>query len=332
MKKTHLDIWAKEIIKKTGFVFKKEIRRSFYYSSDKIRNIILSGLYKNKPAVLKIYDDPRLTNEPIALDIFNKQNKSKILKAPEVYAYKVLSAKKGWLIMEKLPENSQPFKRPLQPNERKKFLELYLEYRKSFPNKPTRPLFLSENLSPHQFHIFRIYRWFQLANDKEADLIMLGKRPTFNFKEFIPKFEKGLNLIQKEFKNRKMVWCHGHFNPAEVFKAPQENIYYLLDFMHTKMYPGGYELAFIIWSDWLMHADWKMNYSTWKKGIDEWLLEFQWVAKKLNIKKFESLMRASLVERSLGTVLADVVATDRPREEKKKRLALIYKLLDELLY
>ena len=128
-----------------------------------------------------------------------------------------------------------------------------------------------------------------------------------------------------------MVWCHGHFNPAEVFKAPQENIYYLLDFMHSKMYPEGYEFAFIIWSDWLMYADWRTNYQTWKKGIDEWLFELKPVAEKLNIKRFESLMRAVLVERCLGTILADITAVDRPKQEKNKRLALIYKFLDELL-
>ena len=71
-KQTHLDIWAKEIVKKTGFVLEKEIYRGYYYSQDYVRNLILSGLYKGKPAVLKIYDDPRLCEEPNALAFFNK--------------------------------------------------------------------------------------------------------------------------------------------------------------------------------------------------------------------------------------------------------------------
>jgi len=37
MNKTHLDIWAKEVIKETGFVLKKEIKRSFYYSPAQTR-------------------------------------------------------------------------------------------------------------------------------------------------------------------------------------------------------------------------------------------------------------------------------------------------------
>jgi hypothetical protein len=328
--KTHLHIWAEKIIKKTGFVFKKEISRGYYYTKDKIRSLIIGGLYKNKPAVFKIYDDPRLTDEPIAVKNFNKSNKSKIIKAPKVYKYEVVSPKKGWFIMEKMPEGSKDFKRPIKPEDRKLFAKLYLEYRKNFSAKPARSLTLSENLPAHQFHIFRINRWFQLANNKEAERVMSGQKPILNPREFIPRFEKGLDLIRQEFKQRKMVWCHGHFNPAEIFKHPKENIYYLTDFMHSKMYPEGYELSFIIWSDWIMHADCRMSYLEWKKGIDSWVLEFKPIVKKLKVKRFNSLMRASLVERSIGAILADICATDGPRQEKIKRINLIYKLLDNL--
>ena len=127
-----------------------------------------------------------------------------------------------------------------------------------------------------------------------------------------------------------MIWCHGHFNPAEIFKHPKESIYYLIDFAHAKMCPEGYEFAFIIWSDWIMNADWRMNYSEWKQGIDDWISEFKWVAKKLNVKRFQSLIRASLVERSFGAILADICASDKARQEQIKRIALIYQLLNEL--
>jgi hypothetical protein len=330
MDKTNLHIWIKEIAKKTGFVLGKEIYQGEYYSPDRIRNLIFEGQYQNKTAVLKVYDDPRLTDEPVAQDTFNKKNKSKILRAPEVYNYEITSPKKGWLIMEKLPENGYFLKQPLDPKERKQFLELYLEYRKNSPSKPTRVLTLAENLPAHEFHTFRISRWFQLATDKEAELVMSGQKPILKPKKFIPRFEKGLTLIRQEFKRRKMVWCHGHFKPHEIFKVSERGIYYLTDFAHSKMYPEGYEFGFIIWADWIMSANWRMTYPQWKKGIDEWLAEFQWLAKKLKIKRFQSLMKASLVERSLGTILADICATDRPAEEKRKRISLLYQFLDEL--
>jgi len=331
MKNTQIDIWAKEIIKKTGFILKKELRRGYYYTEDRVRSLILAGLYKNKPAVLKIYDDPRLTDEPIALKSFNKINKSKILKSPRVYAYKIVSPQKGWSIMERIPKEFECFVRPIKPEQRKLIASLYLEYRKNFPSKPTRELMLAESLNADQFHIFRINRWLELCTIKEAERKLRKKRPILNPKEFVPRFEKGLNLIRQEFKNRKMIWCHGHFNPAEVHTAPDKKIYYLLDFAHTHMYPEGYEFGFIIWSDWIMHGNWKTGYKKWKQGIDGWVGELKIIARKLKVKRSDSLMRASLVERCLGAILADICASNMPDTEKRGRISLIYKLLDELL-
>jgi hypothetical protein len=331
MNKTHLDIWSKQIIKKTNFKPKKEIKRAEYYAFGKTRVLIFTGQYKNKPAVLKIYDDPRISEEPLAQIKFNQQNKSKILRAPEVYKHEIASPQKGWLIMEKIPETAISFKRPLKPEQRKEFLEIYLEYRKNFPIKANRPLNLSENLPADKFHLFRIARWFQLANDKEAEIIISGQKPVLDPKEFIPRYIKGLSLIEKEFKKRKMIWSHGLFNPTKIFKDKSQNKYYLIDFGHNKMYPEGYELAFIIWADWFLETDWRMKYSDWKNGIDQWLLELKPIAKELKLRNFQSLIKVGLVERCLGTILADICATDRLRKEKEKRIALLYRFLDKLL-
>ena len=155
IKKSNLEIWGEEIAKENNFVIDEKIYQGEYYTADKIRNIIFSGSYKNKPAVLKIYDDPRLTDEPISLENFNKQNKSKILKAPELYDHQIVSLQKGWLIMEKLPEGDF-FQSPLNKDEKKEFLNVYLEYRRNFPTTPSRKFALVENLSASKFHLFRI--------------------------------------------------------------------------------------------------------------------------------------------------------------------------------
>ena len=91
-----------------------------------------------------------------------------------------------------------------------------------------------------------------------------------------------------------MIWCHGHFKPNEIYVVPKSNTYYLIDFAHTKMYPEGYELAFIIWSDHLMATDWKLDYSEWKRGIDEWVDIFKNLQSELGLTNFDELMKASL--------------------------------------
>ena len=323
-------ILADEICEETEFVLDRMIYAGNYYKKKDIRNMIFSGLYKNKAAVLKIYDDRRLTDEPLSLKYFNKKNKSKILFAPKIYDYKILSGRAGWLITEKLPESGKFFKQPLARGERKEFLNAYLEYRKYFPKKPHRALTLAEKLRGDEFHIFRINRWFELAIMGNEEEYLKSKRRILKPAEFIPRYRKALEIIKKEFKNRKMVWCHGHFRPHEICKI-SDNKYYLIDFAHTKMYPEGYELGFIIWADWLIGADWKMDYRKWKKGIVEWIDEIKLMNKKLKLKRINSLIRASLIERCLGTILADVTASERPFKEKSARIKLLYKLLNDLI-
>lgn len=331
MSKSNLEIWGEKIANENNFLIDKKIYQGEYYSSGKIRNVIFSGVYKNNPAVLKIYDDPRLSDESASLKKFNKQNKSKILIAPKLFACQKISVYKGWLIMEKL-SNGKFFQPPLNKKGKEDFLNIYLEYRRNFPTMPFRKLTLAENLPANKFHLFRINRWLELANNKEAEqVIVKNNQPILIPDEFIPRFEKGCKIIDKEFQKRKMIWCHGHFKPKEIFKVKDKKQYYLTDFAHSKMYPEGYELSFIIWADCLMGENYHKKYSEWKKGIDEWTAMFEKLNEDyLKIDNFSALMKTGLIERILGTILADITATDRPRKEKKERIELLYQLFDEL--
>jgi len=82
---------AAEISKETGFALGKEMYHGTYYTQEKVRDVIFEGIYEEKPAILKIYDDPRLNYEPVSQEDFAKTNQSKILKAPKVYKYKIIS-------------------------------------------------------------------------------------------------------------------------------------------------------------------------------------------------------------------------------------------------
>jgi len=320
-----------KITKETGFVIDKEIYRGTYYTKNNIRNIIYSGNYKNKPAILKFYDDPRITEEPISLSTFAKSNKSKVLTAPKLYKKKIISAHTGWFIAEKIPDDFKKYKTPLNKAEREEFLQIFLDYRKNFPKQPTRKLYLAEKLSAENFHFFRINRWFELAQKKEADRLVSNKKLFLN-EEFLNLYEKAIEEIRKEFKNRKMIWCHGHFKPHEIFTDKKRSKYYLIDFAHTAMFPEGYELAFIVWSDYLVALEkWNLPFGKWKKGVDEWIVDIENLAGELKYKNYKSLIRASIIERILGTILADITASDRLDKEKTRGINLMTRLLEDLL-
>lgn len=317
---------SKRIHKQIGFKKAKKVYEAGYYSSGTSRNVIYTGECRNKPTAFKYYDDYRITDEPISLKRFHEHNKSKILTAPELIDYKIINSKRGWFVMEKLPDNARNYSSPINKAERKEFINLFLEYKKNFPKKPTRRLLLGEQLPPNKFNIARMNKWFLLANDKFSEL----KDPEINPREFIPRFVKALDIVEKEFRNRKMVWIHGHFKPKEIFKVSDKK-FYLTDFAHTHCYPEGYELAFIIWADWLITADWKLKYSEWRRGVFSWIDDLEPVARKLKIKNYEKLIFASIIERIMGSITADIFLSQRSRQEKLNRIKLLYNLFDELV-
>lgn len=326
--KTQLHFWAESEAEKNGFQVKNILYQAGYYVKNNVRNIIYDGFFNNKQAVMKVYDDPRMSIEPISLKAFHQHNTSKILTAPKLHKTKVVSPHKGWLIMEKLT-GGEFLKSPLDSTGRQKFVEIFLEYRLNFPTKPTRPLTLAEQLTPDEFHHYRIHRWFELATSVEAELILNNKPPILNPKQFLPRFTAGIKLIRQEFSKREKIWCHGHFKPKEIYQT--DNKYYLTDFAHSQFYPIGYEFAFIIWADYLMASDYLQPYAKWKVGIFDWIDKLELVAKKLKIKNYQSLIKASLIERIIGTLLADICVSDFPRERKLQMVKYLYKLFDELV-
>jgi len=319
-----LDIEAKKISKENQFKINKKIYQAYSVYLKRFRNAIYDGYYNGQPAILKIYDEERINDEPIALKYYNSINNSKILLAPKLYKYKILSSTRGWLIMEKI--NGKLFKSPLNQKQRQEFLNLYLIYRQMFPEKSYKNLTLTEKLRADEFHIFRLNKWLKMATEKQAE----DKLEIIKGNEFLPRYRKVINSTGQKFKNRKMIFCHGHFKPKEIFKI-NNNKYYISDFGHTKMYPEGYELAFIIWADYLVPGNWKLNYSQWKQGVENWIRDLEPVAQKFKIKNYKKLIKISLAERVLGAILADVRATDKPKLEKIKRIKLLYKLIDDLI-
>lgn len=326
--KIKLNLLAKQIARQNNFKINKLIHTGFYYKKENIRNLIFSGKYKNQPAVLKVYNDSRISLEATAHKYFLTKNKSQIILAPKIYKHKILSSHTGWIIEQQIPKSAKQLKSPLDQIDRQKFTELYFEYRKNFSNKPNRQLNLVENLPADKFHLFRLSRWFELATASEIDRQIKNQKTILNFSEFLKYYLIGIKIIEKEFKNQPMIWCHGHFRPKALFQDRDK--YYLFDFSQSKMYPQGYELAFIIWADYLMPSNYSQHYSIWKKPIFEWVKIFEPVAKKLKIKNYNKLIRASLIERILGTILADVCAGELPDLEKRKRIKHLYQLFDEV--
>jgi len=323
--------WAKKVAGQQQFDLGELLYEGTYYDEDHVRNGVWDGSYQGKQAVLKVYQDPRLSDEPTSLQKFHEYNTSTKLTAPQVYASEVVTPHKGWMILEKLPDSGSFFKSPLSAEDRAQFLRAYLEYRRNFPTKPWREMTLVESLPSDKRYLFSINRWLELANNKESERRLQNQALLLPPDEFIPRYTKVLAAIAEEMGQRKTIWCHGHFKPKELYRAPNGMIY-LTDFAHTTVCPEGYEFGFMIWSDWFMDGgDWRLDYAGWKKGIDAWLNDLRPIVDQLKIERPDDLLRVSLLERTIGAILADVTAADRPREEAEKRNTLFFQLIDDLL-
>ena len=62
-----------------------------------------------------------------------------------------------------------------------------------------------------------------------------------------------------------------------------------------------------------------------------WMDELRPLAQELGIEESETLLQASMLERSMACILADVMATDRPMEEKRARIDLLSQLAERCL-
>lgn len=326
--KLPLELEAARVAKAQKFVIEKEMYRGSFYSPRHVRNLIYSGRFAGKPAILKIYDDPRLTDEPRSLAAFHQANKSKKLAAPTLYAWAMASPYAGWMIVERLPAGGTFFQTPLTATARKEFLAVYREYRNFFPSKPTRELELAEQLPADEFTSLRLNRFLALAHEKEAARAMKGEKRLFTSKD-IRLYTEGIQLVRAGLHERPMTWCHGHFKPQEVYKTKQGK-YYLLDFAHTHLFPQGYEFGFMVWADHLMTLQEKSSFKEVKNSIDQWIQDFTPIAKELRWDYFASLARVSLLERILGTIFADIGASDQPFVVKRQKIDLLWKVFDAL--
>ncbi len=325
-----LRAWADELCRQTGFERGEELYAGVFYAKDNVRDLVIAGTFQGQPAVLKLYDDQRLCYEPRGLAAFHQHNRSRILTAPKLLASAMLTPKKGWLIMERLPSGGEWYPRPMSPDQRQTFLKLFREYRHSFPTQSPFPPTLSERLSAGEFHAHRIGRWAQLANETEEATLLAGQPPVLEAGTFVPLYERTLSVIRRQFAGRPMIWCHGHFKHREVYILDGGQRAYLIDFAHVKTYPIGYELAFMAWADWIMTDTWRMDATAWQAGMQTWIDSLIPIAKQLEYDRPEELVRASLLERVVGSILADVVGSDRSPEEKRGYLRHLLPLLKDM--
>jgi len=320
-----LDSWADEITERHGLRRRGELQRTTHDLSDRLRNVVWEVEYEDCPAVLKVYEDDVVNVEAESLRAFHDSNRSEVLTAPKLYLFEIVSLTKGWLLIEKLPEDGRFLESPLEQDERGRFVELFCEYRRNFPRRPNRPLALAEAQDAYRFHSFRTMRALATASSRDQQRVFAGEPPVLQPEELLPRLEATLDRIRAVCKGRELHWGHGHFKPADLF-AYGDGRFAITDFGHTKMLPDGFEEALAIWWDQLITTD-PDSYDDWRPQIDDWARRFVAAEPELD----SGQLWAGVTERALANVLETIALDDdMSAEQRRKRLELHYRLIDAL--
>ena len=320
-----LERWAHEICAQHGLVFREELRRTTHDLSAELRNLIWDVEQDDRRAVLKVYDDDVVNVEAESLRDFHRSNRSGVLTAPDLYLYEIASLTKGWLLIERLGNDGHFLESPLEEGARERFVELFCEYRRNFPQGPNRPLALAEMQDAYRFHSFRTMQSLEKASTREQQRAFAGDPAVLEQSEVLPRLERAMDFIRAAFKERALHWGHGHFKANDVF-VHGDGRWTITDFGHTKMLPEGYEEALAIWWD-QMVTPVPGGYGPWRAAIDDWVRRFLDAEPELD----PDLLQASLLERALATVLESIaLADDMAPQDRRARLERQYRLIDEL--
>lgn len=284
-----------EITAETNFQPEKEIFRGQIYDKDKVGSLIYKGLWRNKPAVLKIQGLQPDVDEIDMINAFNNQNKSAKVRLPKLYNGSKWNSKNGYgyLILEYI-DAPQIYKPPFANQEQiQDFCALYQEYKTKCLKSP----FMEKEPNEQSSLVFttqRVSHWAKIAQSKGH----LAETEVKNVEKF-------LSLSKKHLPSIKMEFMHGHFTYDDIFKLSDKE-YVLMSNLFWSYRPEFYDTTFHLWSGIKSIRDENIIFEQIKKYIQNWINQY----KKLPIIRqdsdFEKKFNIMMAERCIGALLVDI--------------------------
>src|SRR3989344_5239191 len=288
----------KDASKRTGFIPKKLMDRSSWWTSKEIGAFRYVGIYKGKKAVLKIQGVKPNTSEIYMINAFKKANKSKILRPPHLYAFLPWDEEKKYeaLILE-FVDGKKIVNNPTNENELAEFFYLYKEYRKNcclnpWIDKPEKSL--SEEVK------INFEKW------RQARLKLYPIHPFFQKgdEELINQSE---NLLAKNYEGVEPLFQHGHFSANDLYKISGNEVV-ILSNLYWSWKPPFYDAVF--------GQHWFIYHLAEVPNINPEIVEEQrslWFSKINNLvtsQEDRKLLNLALLERAAAGLNLDVLSID----------------------
>lgn len=314
-----------EVVEETGFETEKELFRGMIYDEDKLGSIIYKGKFDGKDSVLKLQGLQPDTDEiDIILD-FDKQNASDKVRLPDLYKYKHWDKKNryGYQITEFIVA-PHIFEMPFaNEKEISLFCSFYQEYRENCLNKTFAK---QEDVSTSNFVLRRVDMWSKIAKRKG---IVEKRISNPNLQKLIDTYKE---VMDKELRNIKMIFCHGHLTASDIFYDGKQFI--LLSNLYWSFRPEFYDLVFGLHWDIENINDPSFSYQELLTYINKWLKHFYRIPVVKKDPDAKRKIHLMLLERTMGGILLDTGSQSLKNKAKQNlftlQLSLFYELVERI--
>lgn len=294
----------KEISSKAKFMPKKVIWRSTYYNTSKVGALIILGNFKDKLAVLKIQGAKPEVNEEYMIEQFRLQNKSKLIRPPEIYLAIPWNKNVGYgfMIIEHVDGDEILESKVIQTRGNiRKFFKVYKEFMENcLPLKPWLP-------KPEKID------WLEVIN--KSYKVSKKAYPSHPFRRESD-YDLGLKvakLFNDFYKDIEPEFTHGHFSSHDLKYQGDEIV--LFSNLYWKWRIPYFNAVFAY--HWFVYELEHVK-SIKPKDVDAqrkvWLGEIFKATGADKDREIKRLVNAALLERAMAGLLLDSFLVDRKRK------------------
>jgi hypothetical protein len=282
--------------KKLGFVPNKIEGRSNWWGSKEIGAFFASGIYKNKPAVLKIQGVKPTVSEVFMIKSFAKTNKSKLIRPPFLYDYLPWDDEKKYEALVLEPVEKRVIQTPTDQEELNIFFKAYEDYHKNCLGNPwlekpkeTIPQRVSDNFKIWRKASFKLFPTHPLRKNEDTTLI-----------------DKAIEILNSGYKGVNFEFQHGHFSEGDLYEKAGQIV--LLSNLYWAFRPPLYDA--VLGMHWFIYHLAEVENIT-PEIVEQqrkwWLDEIESLPR---IKKNKKLYNLALLERAAAGLNLDALSVD----------------------
>jgi hypothetical protein len=286
-----------------------------------VGSLIYKGKWHGQPAVLKLQGLKPENEEAEIMSRFARQNKSSLVRVPELYDHDPWHAERGYgFMITEFIDAPRIFELPFATRtQMKEFARFYQEYRTAALTAPWQEQRSDDTVA---FTFRRVENWKNISES-------VGR---LQLKEYAPYLMRYYPLAAPHLRSLPLVFCHGHLTANDIYTM-SDGSFVVLSNIYWTYRPQWYDLAFNVWSTWQWIRDVTYTFDQLRAYVEEWLDVYRTIPVVRADPDFDRKMYCLLLERVMGGILVDLGANDfyeAPENEKYFRhlLSLHQQLFD----